>query len=234
MCIRDRVELKEQITGTPVKTMDHRIGIEIISASSGIEGEGSYDVKETNLLQGISEFDMSYTKAENIFIRIWDRNDTTGYSPTRTSAIVRVVPDTYKKLQIVCPGENARPGIPSPTGKDSSGIIQQKQAVPFGVSVMAVDQYWNLVTYNGGSVRLSSEDGSLGASNPLNQGSAFVNGIVNFSISLFSAGNIKVTCQDSADLGKEFQQVYIPVSGAYYEVQAPTETYSGPPRDSIL
>ncbi|MFH1259080.1 MAG: hypothetical protein ABII74_04605 [Elusimicrobiota bacterium] len=217
--------LKEGNTRTLVKSMDRQVNIYIYSAVTGIEGEGDWPVHNVNLFQGKASFEQSYTKAENVYIVA---KDTAGLNGV--SAIFPMVADTYKKVQILAPGEESAAGTKSVTGKKGAALKQQVQ-IPFPVTVRAVDQFWNLVgNYNSGKVTLSStDDKSLNETNPVNQGSSFVNGEIAFNISLINTGAIKVTAMDTNNLEKLPQDVVIPLSQVLYEIITPASVLSGPP-----
>ena len=94
-------------------------------------------------------------------------------------------PGPFQKLQILVPGETAAPGtISGITGTASA----QSLAVPFDVSVRAVDAFWNLIS--------TSDTVTLSASGPvaiLPPSAALVAGRKTFSITLYSAGTHTVS-----------------------------------------
>lgn len=218
------IVLLDSNTGNVVTTQDGLVDVEIYSANSGQLGVGTWSVNVELLNQGFVTFNQSYTKAEDVFIQVSDANGVTGISNTTT-----LLPDGYKRIQLVAPGETATPGVPGPTGKSGMALTQQAE-VPFNVTARAVDQYWNLVTpQSGGSINLTSSEGSLGAGNPSNQGSAFINGIVSFDIVLSQQGQATIYANDTVTQGIAAGTAVVGVNDATYEIIVPAQATVGPP-----
>lgn len=217
------ITLRDVNTNAIAVTENRELSVVIYSAETGIPGTGSVGVTRVNLEGGEADFLQTYTKAEGVFIRV---SDSLGLSAV--SSVFSLAPDGYKKLQLVAPGEVAEPGSISPTGKGGLPLVETSE-VPFVVTALAVDQYWNLVDVNGGVVHITSSDSSLNGTNPLNQDSPFTNGRVDFEIVLHRQGQIKVTVEDSVNLEKTPQSVDIPVNAATYEITVPTTAVAGPP-----
>jgi hypothetical protein len=74
-----------------------------------------------------------------------------------TSANIVVNPAAFTQLQLLVPGESAAPGTSTgKTGTPSAQIM----GTGFGVTVNAVDAYWNLVNTVSDTVGLTSSDTS--------------------------------------------------------------------------
>ncbi len=206
------VSLLDSGTGNVVTTADRSFAVEIYD-SSGILGTGAYPVTTATLKDGVASFNQSYTKAESIYLQVVDSSGVIKQSKT-----IDMQPDSYKKLQIVAPGESVNPGNTSATGK--TGVPSREEAYePFNVTVLAVDQFWNKVTtFNGGSIELVSSDGSLDASNPPNNYAPLSAGEATFNIKIFNKGDIVVTASDQNNLDKTPQSVTIPVRSYHYEI----------------
>jgi len=128
-----------------------------------------------------------------------------------------VVADGYKRLQILAPGEEVRPGIEAylATGKTGAPDTQRSRN-PFPVTVRAVDQFWNLAAdENDGAITFSATDNSVGAGNPVDIGAPFVNGRRTFQIYLESEGQVDLRVWDAADPAPPGQTVAIPVNPGY-------------------
>ncbi len=109
-----------------------------------------------------------------------------------TSSYVTIIPATFTKLQLLVPGEYAAPGTSiGKTGSPSS----QRSAVPFTVTVNAVDAYWNVVGSVTHTVRITSSDG--GATLPAN--AALSSGTRTFSVTLRTPPSQTVTAVDITD-----------------------------------
>src|SRR4030095_16713622 len=74
-----------------------------------------------------------------------------------SSANVVVSPAAFTQLQLLVPGETAAPGTASGKTGTPSGQIM---GTGFGVTVNAVDAYWNLVDTVTDTVGLTSSDTS--------------------------------------------------------------------------
>lgn len=218
-----RITLRDVNTNAIAVTENRELSVVLYSAKTGTPGTGSVGVSQVNLGQGEADFLQTYTKAEDVFIRVSDSLGLSAVSP-----VFSLSPDGYKKLQLVAPGEVAEPGSISPTGKSGLPLVETSD-VPFVVTAIAVDQYWNLVDVNDGRVHISSSDSSLNGTNPLNQNSPFTNGKVDFEIILHQQGQVRVTVEDLSNVEKTPQSVDIPVNAATYEITLPTTAVAGPP-----
>ncbi|HPI03833.1 MAG TPA: hypothetical protein PKZ78_08340, partial [Candidatus Goldiibacteriota bacterium] len=71
-----------------------------------------------------------------------------------------VNPGTFARMLIVGPGQTYNPGTNGGNGRvsNSTTITTQTAGVPFGVTVYAVDDYWNTVPSAAGTVTLDSTD----------------------------------------------------------------------------
>ncbi len=213
-----------------IRSLDHNVAIHF--EAGGNLAAGTYPIKQVSLSQGEAIFNESYTKAESVVII--GTGTIAGFS-VQGSANFVVGPGVYSKVQILAPGEIAAPGVPSDTGKNSTGLVTQAAKQPFTVNVLAVDRYWNLVQSvsdpNVKVVKLTADDGSLvGLST-----AAFINGICQISgVSLNLPPSVKVTAQDVSRPDIFTQSVVIPVSGQVYEATLDMnydQFYTGPPRD---
>src|SRR5439155_647476 len=114
-------------------------------------------------------------------------SDVTHTSVTsNTSPAIAVGVGTFTKLQILAPGETAAPG--SATGKTGSPTAQTA-AVPFTVTVNAVDANWNLITNATDAVAITSSD--VNAILPGNAG--LVAGTQTLSVTFKTSGARTVT-----------------------------------------
>ena len=112
-------------------------------------------------------------------------------SPARTgtSANITVNPGTFVKLQIILPGENARPGTTA--GKDGTPG-NETAGTPFPITVRAVDQYWNVVSGIGDHIALTSTDPFAG----LPADTTLVSGQLVFQGRLYKSGVQTITVSD--------------------------------------
>lgn len=113
-------------------------------------------------------------------------------SHTGTSNTFSVIPGTFGKLQVLLPGETAKPG--SATGKTGTPW-DQLTGSQFDVTVQAVDVYWNLVTSASDSVQIHSSDNQ--ATLPGN--SKLINGKSVFTVIMGSSGIHTITSVDITD-----------------------------------
>jgi hypothetical protein len=100
---------------------------------------------------------------------------------TDTGGSVLFVAGAFTKLQLLVPGEVAAPG--TATGK-TGGPSVQAVAIPFNVTVNAVDANWNLVTTATDTVHLTSTDGTA----TLPADAALVAGTRTFAVTLRTSG----------------------------------------------
>lgn len=205
------VELRDVDTGTRIDA-DRELTIAVWAAASGAPGLGMTAITQASLEAGHAIFNESYSRAENVYLHVVDDQGLAG-----NSAIFSVAADGYKRLQILAPGEEVRPGIEAflATGKEGTPDTQRSRS-PFPVTVRAVDQFWNLAAdENGGAITLSATDNSVGAGNPVDIGAPFVNGRRTFDLFLESEGQVDLSVWDAADPAPPGQTVAIPVDPGY-------------------
>jgi len=208
------VSLLDRGTGNVVPTRDNRAFN--LAPVSGAE-PGRLYVNSGVLSRGtLTITNQWYTKAECIQIgasdaEIYDPPAGDGWSDS-----FQILPGTLERLQILAPVEIHRPGEWAyvSTGKDSSGLLVQDTEIEFPVTVRAVDQYWNLVDFDGGSVYLSSDNSfSSQAELPLD------NGMATFQVTIHQSGSsftLKAEAKQPTDL--QPQRVTIPMEVAEYRI----------------
>lgn len=217
----------------PIRNLDHAVGLRV--EVGGLPAVGTYPVTSVSLNQGETSFNFKYTKAEHIVIIA--TGAVSSFLVTGSDDM-DIDPGAYVKIQILAPGEIAIPGIPSATGKDSTGLLPQSAREAFSLTVQAVDTYWNVVSSvsNPGNlrVRLTADDGSLAAQPP----APFVNGVANFNaLKLTTPPLVTVTANDTVTPSVVAQSVSIALTGRIYEATSALnfgDYYTGPPRDFRL
>jgi hypothetical protein len=210
-------------TGNVVPTRDRQVNL--VPLSSAEPGrEGRLYVTNVGLSRGVWKItNQWYTKAETISLRASDAQAYVPVAEANSSLPFKVVPGEMRKLQILAPGEEPRPGEVAyvETGKDSSNIRVQGAEIDFAVTVQAVDQYWNLVDYTGGTVYLSSL--SSFSSNPVE--SSLTHGMATFIVTPHQAGSsFTLKAEAKSPIGLGPQSVTIPMEAAIYKI---TSTVSG-------
>jgi hypothetical protein len=220
------IELLDSNTGQRVTTQDHLFNIEVLSASTGLPGTGALGILQGQLSGGLASINQSYTRAEDIFLAVSDGTGITGISNT-----CRMLPDGFKRIQVVAPGQTPNPGALTGDGNVGSPLTQQAE-VPFVVTIRAVDQYFNLATsVSDGSIRLSSSGGSLDVVNPIDVDAPFINGSRDMEIILGDPGLVAVFAIDGTRPGVSTGRVDIPVNEAEYRIILPDPAVvtAGPP-----
>ncbi|MCB9515249.1 MAG: FlgD immunoglobulin-like domain containing protein [Candidatus Krumholzibacteriia bacterium] len=218
------VRLLDLGTGLVVASQDTTFAVDVYSGQTGQLGAGSWSVGSNVLNDGRCSFNETYTGAGNIYLRVHDERGVVGISDT-----IVMLPDGYKRLQLIAPGETPVPGVSSQTGKTGNPILQQAE-VPFMVQVRATDQYWNLIeTFNAGAVTLSSSEGSVRDGNPPNNGAPLIGGIGDYALVIHNQGSIIVFAQDTENPEVLAHSVNIPVGEAQYEISVPAIAQAGPP-----
>jgi hypothetical protein len=117
-------------------------------------------------------------------------------SPPRTGASgnITVNPATFKKLQVLLPGESPKSGTAD--GKDGTPNPQMA-GTPFPVTIRAVDDYWNVVSGIGDRVVLRSTDAFAG----LPAETTLVSGQLVFPGTLYASGTQNITAHDTTTSG---------------------------------
>jgi len=210
-------------TGNVVPTRDRQVSL--VPVSSAEPGrEGRLYVTNVGLSQGTWKItNQWYTKAEIISLRASDAGAYVPPAEANSSLPFKVVPGQVRKLQILAPGEEPRPGETAyvETGKDSSNIQVQGAEIDFAVTVQVVDQYWNPVDYTGGTVYLSSQ--SSFSSNPVE--SSLTHGMATFIVTPHEAtASFTLKAEAKSPTGLEPQSVTIPLEAAIYKI---TSTVAG-------
>ncbi len=212
------VSLIDVGTQNVVPTRDREVNLVPVSGAEPGR-EGRLYVTNVGLSRGTWEItNQWYTKAETISIKASDAQISVPAAEDNSSLPFQVLPGEPKKLQILAPGEEPRPGEMAyiETGKDGSNILVQGTEIDFLVTVQAVDQYWNLVDeFSGGSVYLSSDNPFT--SNPAE--SSFTYGLATFIVTPHEAGSsftLKAEAEDPT--GLEPQSVAIPMEVAEYRI----------------
>jgi len=217
------VSLIDTGTGNVVPTRDRQVSL--VPVSSAEPGrEGRLYVTNVGLFKGTWKItNQWYTKAEIISLRASDAQAYVPAAEANSSLPFKVVPGEVRKLQILAPGEEPRPGEIAyiETGKDSSNIRVQGVEIDFAVTVQVVDQYWNLVDYTGGKVYLSSQ--SSFSSNPAE--SSLTHGMATFIVTPHEAtASFTLKAEAKSPTGLEPQSVTIPLEMAIYKI---TSTVTG-------
>src|SRR5262249_38457978 len=127
-----------------------------------------------------------------------------------TSANIVVSPAAFTQLQLLVPGETAAPGTAAgKTGTPSAQIM----GIGFGVTVNAVDAYWNLVNTVSDTVNLTSTDTSA----TLPPAAALVAATANPTRYFNGNGSFTLTATDLTDGSKTAStSPAISVSGAQF------------------
>ena len=213
------VSLIDTGTGKVVPTRDREVNlVPISSAEPGREGR--LYVTNIGLSRGTCNIanNQWYTKAETISIKASDAKVYDPPAEDNSSLPFKFQPGQLKKLQILAPGEEPRPGEIAyiETGKDSSNIQVQGTEIDFLVTVQAVDQHWNLVDgFSGGSVYLSSDNSFT--SQPVE--SSFTYGLATFIVTPHQAGStFTLKAEAKSPTGLEPQSVAIPMEVAEYRI----------------
>lgn len=215
----------------PIADSSYQHTFNVFVEVGGLPAVGSAPVSAATLTNGVATFNFSYTKAEHIVVKA--TGAVAGFVDISGLDDMDITAGAYVKLQILAPGEVALPGIPSLTGKDSTGLVAQAARESFSAQVNAVDRYWNVVTSLNTplapSITLTASDGS---SIPSVLG--FVNGQALFAgIALNSPPQATLTARDTANAGIFPQSVVIPLTGRVYQAVTATPTppdyFSGPP-----
>jgi hypothetical protein len=108
---------------------------------------------------------------------------------TGASGLITVNPATFTKLQILLPGETAKPGTAD--GKDGNPS-NQTAGTAFPITVRAVDAYWNVVGGINDNIAFASTDPFAG----LPADTTLVSGQLTFPGRLFKSGAQTITVSD--------------------------------------
>jgi hypothetical protein len=111
---------------------------------------------------------------------------------TGTSGNIVVNSGSFKKLQVILPGETPKGGTAD--GKDGTPNAQMA-GTPFPVTIRAVDNYWNVVSGIGDHVTLTSTDAFAG----LPADTTLVSGQLVFPGTLYKAGPQSITAHDATN-----------------------------------
>lgn len=160
-------------------------------------------------------------------VTVVDVNNPSTVSSSTSSILGQV--GTYRKIQLLAPGESTNPD--QVNGK-SGTITAQKVATPFTLTMNAVDDFWNLVSFNGGDTHLTASITST-IFNPLNNngGSSprpFINGTATRQTILGEQGLVTLSVRDDANLTKTGQSVDVTVNpGPIYVFSAASAAVAG-------
>ena len=212
------VELSDVDTGTRVDS-DRELDVSVWSAVEGAPGLGITGTVTATLSGGYALINQSYSRAENVYMHVEDDQTLGGNSP-----IFAVSADGYKRLQVLVPGEEVRPGQSEFLGSGKTGTPDvQRSRIEFPVTIRAVDQYWNLVdTVEGGAITFSATDNSVDAGNPSDMGQPFVNGKRTFQLYLESEGQVDLSVWDDDNPEPPGQTASLQVNPGYeYHITLP-------------
>ncbi|MFA6469683.1 MAG: hypothetical protein WCW35_12350 [Bacteroidota bacterium] len=170
----------------------------LVSSVSDIVGITSSDPNASlpsnaALSGGTQTYSITLRTAGTATVTASDVSDPGKSSNTTPSLTVNA--GAFSKLQILVPGETASPG--TVTGKTGTPT-DQTAAIPFNVTVNAVDADWNLVNSVSDVVGITSTDG--GATLPANAVLSGGTGIR--SVTFSTNGSFTVTATDITDGGK--------------------------------
>jgi len=219
------IELVDANTDQRVNSQSPLVQIQVFAAGTGLQGTGVLGVIQQLVTQGYAVVNQTYTRAEEIYFQVTDGDGNSGVSNS-----CRVLPDGFKQVQLIVPGEAADPGADNATGKTGAPLVQIA-GEPFNVEIRAVDQFWNPVTsINDGAIELScAEEGAFAWLNPGDYHAPFVNGRRTVGVILDVEGNLSLVGQDPQHASAGEGQVTVPVVEAAYAITVPDTAYVGPP-----
>ncbi|MBK7701971.1 MAG: hypothetical protein IPI34_03285 [bacterium] len=218
------VRLRDTETGSLVD--DDRFFSVAVVDGGGTLGAGAVGVTSRRLVDGQVSFQQTYTQAGEFAVRAFDPSGLAGDSPLFT-----VRPAGYQRLQLLTPGETARPGEAAFAATGKSALPDtQRSGEPFPMVVRAVDQYWNPIgDASGGRVHLSATDGSFSwPDNPDPQDAPFFLGSRAVDAFLVAEGAVGVTVGDLDAPQLPGQTVAVPVRRPYvYQITVPAAAQTG-------
>ncbi|MFN0118214.1 MAG: hypothetical protein ACKVQC_08010 [Elusimicrobiota bacterium] len=152
----------------------------------------------------------------------------------RSTSVVVANPGTYRKIQYLLPGEVADPGTFLPNGKTIAPPLDQQVSRPFNVQLRAVDDFWNLVSFNDGDLRLIADITSIFFTPPNNLGGPnprkYSLGISTRQVIIGQQGITTLGVIDDQNLSKPGQSVQVNVvPGAVYAFYASSFATAGVP-----
>ena len=218
------VRLRDTETGSLVD--DDRFFSVAIVDNAGALGAGAVGITSRRLVDGQVSFQQTYTQAGEFAVRAFDPSGLAGDSPLFT-----VRPAGYQRLQLLAPGETARPGAAAFAATGKSALPDtQRSGEPFPLAVRAVDQYWNPIgDESSGRIHLATTDGSFSwPDNPDPQDAPFFLGGRAVEAFLVAEGSVGVTVSDLDAPQLPGQTVAVPVRRPYvYEVTVPATAQTG-------
>lgn len=218
------VRLRDTETGSLVD--DDRFFSVAVVDGTGTLGAGAVGVTSRRLVDGQVTFQQTYTQAGEFAVRAFDPSGLAGESPLFT-----VRPAGYQRLQLLTPGETARPGEAAFAATGKSALPDtQRSGEPFPMVVRAVDQYWNPIgDASGGRIHVSATDGSFSwPNNPAPQDAPFFLGNRAVGAFLVAEGAVGVAVGDLDAPQLPGQTVSVPVRRPYvYEITVPAAAQTG-------
>ena len=183
------------ITAKDAANVTTDTGSALVTASSPTSGslmefdwnsDGNYGDNSGTLVAGVKTIKARNKKAQTATIVAF-----LGAATTTTPPSVTTTADVFSKLQVLAPGQTAAPG--TTTGL-AGAVGLQTMGVPFGVTVNAVDAYWNPVT-SADTVAITSTDNTA----TLPADAALVAGTKSFGVTFNQRGNFTVTATDTSN-----------------------------------
>lgn len=163
-------------------------------------------------------------------------SDVNSGAITPSVSVINGLVGTYRKLQVLAPGESSDPGTLVPTGKTAALPSPQKAGVPFTVTIKAVDDFWNVIpNFSAGDIALSANTPFVLFNPPNNMPGnngvrPFINGNATRDVILGQQGLYNVSVLDEANLTKPGQTVEIAVDpGPVYVTSTPLTATAGQP-----
>lgn len=219
------IELVDANTGQRVNSQNPLVQIRVFAAGTGLQGGGVLGVIQQLVTQGYATVNQTYTLAEEIYFQVTDGDGNSGVSNS-----CRMLPDGFKQVQLIAPGETPDPGADNATGKTGTPLVQIA-GEPFSLEIRAVDQFWNPVTsINDGAIELSCDvAGAFTWLNPGDYHAPFVNGRRTVGVILEEEGNLSLVGQDPQHPAAGEGQITVPTVEAAYAITVPDTAYVGPP-----
>ena len=219
------IEMIDGATGNRVVSRNGLVSLEALNASTGEPGTGVLGIGQQLMVDGQADVAESYTLAEEIQIRVSDESGAVGISNT-----CRMMADTYKRLQLLAPGEAAVQGQLTGNGKIGTPIIQSAR-LSFALEVRAVDQYWNPVPgVNDGSIVLDCPgNGELSLVNPADEAAHFVGGMRSINVMLDGLGSMDLFASDASRPEAAPGSARVIVAEGVYNIVVPDTAFVGPP-----